>query len=697
MNQGLIHRLQSLARNSDAIVAVAVIGMLFLMVMPLNAFMLDMFLVLSIGFSIGLLLISINTKRVLDFSVFPTVLLILTLFRLSLNVATTRIILSHGHEGVAAAGKVIESFGNFVVEGNYVVGLIVFVILVIINFIVITKGAGRISEVAARFTLDALPGKQMAIDADLNAGIINDQEAKRRRQEVQSEADFYGAMDGSSKFIRGDAIAGILVTIVNIIGGLIIGVVQKNMDVALAAKNYTLLTVGDGLVAQVPALIISTAAGLWVTRAGSTADTFGADISKQLFVNEKLFYILASVLLLLGIVLSGTFLPFAALAGLVGGTGYLIKSYKEDKLQKEASNAADEELSKKGKNVEATGTVESLSLEVGYGLISIVDNKEKGDLLDRIQSLRKQFAQDLGIIVPALNIRDNLQLKPGEYIVLLKGIEIGRGDLMVDHFMAMDPGGITERIDGIETKEPVFGLDALWIHENNKELAQLAGYTVVDLSTIIATHMTEVIRKNASELVGRQEVQDLIDIVKKTHPKVIDDLIPKEISLGQVVRVLQNLLREQVSIRDLVTILEALGDACLISKENDHLTESVRVALGRTITRTLMDENGELPLLTFAREIEEQMINSVQPGDKNMGAQFLVDPGLIKKLLPVLSEKVDDLSKDGVPSILLVTPMIRPHVKRLLDRFLPQITVLSHNEIHSQLKVRSVGNIELAK
>jgi flagellar biosynthesis protein FlhA len=685
--------MKKLFGNSDVMMGVGVIMLMLLMIIPLNAFFLDLFLVISIASSIAILLLSIYTRKVLDFSVFPSLLLMVTLFRLALNVASTRLILTHGHTGTSAAGHLIHAIGDFVVGGNYVVGFIVFVILVIINFVVITKGSGRVSEVAARFTLDALPGKQMAIDADLNAGIINEKEARQRRREVEAEADFYGAMDGASKFVRGDAIAGILVTVVNIVGGLIIGVAQRGLDVATAASNYTLLTVGDGLVAQIPALIISTAAGLVVTRSSSSGDNLGEEMGRQLFLNEKVFYILSGALFVMGVMLPGAFLPFFILAAACGGGGYLIKKWKlEDQRKKDF--AATKALETEERSVEATASVDALQLEVGYGLISVVEGSAKGDLLDRIQSIRKQFAQDMGVVVPPMSIRDNLQLKPGEYVLKLKGIGVAKGDLMLDHFMAMDPGGVVEPVEGIPTKEPVFGLDALWIHENNKELAQFAGYTVVDLPTVIATHITEVVKNHAHELVGRQEAQSLIEHVQKTHPKVVDELVPKELSLGVIVKVLQNLVREQVPIRDLVTILESLADACLVSKEIDHLTEAVRASLGRSITTRLLDENEELPLITFTREVEEKLIHAVQPGDRGQGTQFLVDPSLVKKLVPSANRVVEKLTEEGISPVLLVTPMIRHHVKRLLDRFLPQVVVLSHNEIQPTLRVRSVGTID---
>lgn len=680
-------------KNTDVAMGLGVICLMMLIVVPLSAGFLDLFLVLSIAMALGILLLSIYTKKVLDFSIFPSLLLMVTLFRLALNVASTRLILSEGHTGTSAAGDLIHSIGDFLVGGNYVVGFIIFVILVIINFVVITKGSGRVSEVAARFTLDSLPGKQMAIDADLNAGIINEKEAQRRRKEIESEADFYGAMDGASKFVRGDAIAGILITIVNILAGLIIGVAQKGLDIAVAAENYTLLTVGDGLVSQIPALIISTAAGLVVTRSSSSGKSMGDEFSKQLFLNEKVLYILSGSLFVMGVMLKGAFFPFFVMAVACGGVGYLIKNHKEEAQRKDDA-AANRALETDDKKIEHSTIIDPLQLEVGYGLISIVEGSSKGDLLDRIQSIRKQFAQDMGVVVPPMSIRDNLQLKPGEYVLKLKGSSIAKGDLMLDHFLAMDPGGVMDPVEGILTKEPVFQLDALWIHENNRELAQIAGYTVVDLPTVIATHITEVIKNHAHELVGRQEVQALVEHVQKTHPKVVEELIPKEISLGVLVKVLQNLVHEQVPIRDLITILESLADAVLIKKDIEFLTESARASLGRNITARLLDENDELPLITFSRDIEERLIHAVQPGERGQGSQFLVDPSLVKKLIPSANRVVESLTNEGITPVLLVTPMIRHHVKQLLDRFLPHLVVLSHSEIQPTLKVRSVGTID---
>jgi len=686
----ILKKLQILFRNSDVVLAVALMGVIAVMILPMTPFLMDFALVLSFTIALAIMILSIYTEKPLDFSVFPTLLLITTLFRLALNVASTRLILSEGHTGIDAAGDLIGSFGSVVVGGNFVVGFVVFIILIIINFVVITKGSGRVSEVAARFTLDSLPGKQMAIDADLNAGIINEEHAKKRRKELEAEADFYGSMDGASKFVRGDAIAGLLVTLVNIIGGLVIGTMQNGLDIATAAENYTLLTVGDGLVSQIPALLISTAAGLVVTRAAS-GDTLSKEVAKQLFSNEKVFFIISGALFAIGLILSDAFFPFIVLSLFSAGFGFLLIKSKENDAMAKSQDLAQRELAEKDKEVEPTA-VDLLQIEVGYGLISVVESGE-GDLLDRIQSIRKQFATDLGLVVPTVNIKDNLELKPGEYSLLVKGVEIARGELMVDSLLAMDPGDISEKVDGIETKEPVFGLDAVWISEKNKELATLAGYTVVDNSTVIATHLTEVIRKHAADLLGRQEVQSLIEMVMRTHPKVVEELIPKELSLGLVVQVFKNLLHEEVPIRDLVTILEALGDHVGETKDPSQLTEYVRSQLGRSITRRLLNEDGELPLITFTKDVEEQLINAVQPAEKGT-TQFLADPSLVKRLIPAANRKVDELSSQGVSAVILVTPMIRHHVKRMLDRFLPNIPVVSHDEIDPKLRVRSFGNIE---
>jgi len=683
-----------LAKNSDLALALALVMVLGVMIIPMPAIFLDLMLTIGIASSIVLLLTSIYATKALDFSVFPSLLLITTLFRLSLNVATTRKILLNGaEEGTAAAGDVIQAFGEFVVGGNYAVGLVIFVILVIINFIVITKGAGRVAEVAARFTLDAMPGKQMAIDADLNAGLINEEEARRRRADIAREADFYGAMDGASKFVRGDAIAGILIVLVNVVGGIVIGTLQRGMDLASAAETFTLLTIGDGLVSQIPALIISTAAGIIVTRT-ATSSNYSQEFSRQLLMKPKAIAASAGIMGVMGLVPGLPFLPFFAIAGILAFTARQVETSQKEKDKAVADQAAAEKLKPQSEKLENLLSVDTLELEVGYGLISLVDTDQQGDLLERITNIRKQFALDLGIIVPALRIRDNLELKPGDYQLLLKGSVIGQGSLMVGHLLAMDPGGVLESIPGIPTKEPAFGLDAIWITNRQKEEASYAGYTVVDLSTVIATHVTELIRSYAQELLGRQELQSLLDTFKQTAPKVVEDLIPGLLSLGSVLKVLKNLLKEGVSIRDMRTILETLADLAPMQKDPMLLTEGVRMALGRSITKKLISSDGNLYLITLDRGVEETIAGSIIQTDQ--GQQVSLDPDFVRKLIAELNQQAVDLASQASSPVVLCSPLIRYHLKGLVDRFIPNLTVLSHNEISSNVPVKAVGTVRLA-
>ncbi len=690
MNQTLLDRFM---KNTDLALAIGLVGILAVMVVPLPAIMIDLLLVIGIAFSLVLLLTSVYAVKALDFSVFPSVLLIVTLFRLALNVATTRSILLHGGEkGTYAAGEVIHSFGDLVVGGNYAVGLILFIILVIINFIVITKGAGRVAEVAARFTLDAMPGKQMAIDADLNAGLINEETARNRRQEIAREADFYGAMDGASKFVRGDAIAGILIVIVNIVGGIIVGTLQQGMDLASAAETFTLLTVGDGLVTQIPALIVSTAAGIIVTRT-ATSTNYSKEFGRQLMAQPKALYVAAGVMFFLALIPGLPALPFLALAGGLGGVAFAItRNQKRDADARVATEAADKAKIKDDK-LENLLNVDLLELEVGYGLINIVDSEQNGDLLERISNIRKQFAMDLGIIVPPLRIRDNLELKPGDYQLLLKGVQIGQGSLMVGHLLAMDPGGVTDSIAGIPTREPAFGLDAMWITPRQKEEATFAGYTVVDLSTVIATHLTELVRSHAGELLGRTELQATLDHVKATNPKVIEDLIPNLLTTGAILKVLKNLLREGVSIRDMRTILEALAEHATTTKDPQLLTEHVRSALARNITKKLVGPNGEILLLTLDRKIEETVAGGIIQTDQ--GQQLSLDPEFVRELVRSLGQQAQEMAAAAGSTVILCSPLIRSHLKQLVDRFLPAVTVLSHNEITPNVSVKSFATVRL--
>jgi flagellar biosynthesis protein FlhA len=606
-------------------------------------------------------------------------------------VASTRLILLHGNEGTAAAGQVIRAFGSFVVGGNYVVGMVVFLILVIINFVVITKGATRIAEVAARFTLDAMPGKQMSIDADLNAGLITDTEAKARRADISREADFYGAMDGASKFVRGDAIAGIIITLINILGGLVIGVLQQGMSIATAAQNYTLLTVGDGLVSQIPALIVSTAAGLVVTQAASDSH-LGSTLISQLTSQPRAIATASGVLIFFGLIPGLPTIPFIMLGCLAGGVAYMTFESKKSVLVKEEEQETVEK-EKVLERVEELLPLDLLELEVGYGIIPLVDTEQGGELLERIKSIRRQFALEMGMIIPPMHIRDNLQLKPNQYSIIIKGVEVAGGELMPGYYLAMNPGDVKAEIEGIPTKEPAFGIPALWIGEKDKEKAQIAGYTVVDLSTMIATHISEVLKTQAYELLGRQEVQALLDNLAVNHPKVVEELVPNLLSLGGVQKALQNLLKEQVSIRDLLTIVETLADYAPATKNVDILTEYVRQRLARSITKQYATPERDIALVTFDAEIEELVSNAIQHTEHE--SYLSLEPAIAQKVLAQLNKAMEKFTSMNYQPIILCSPGIRPHVKKLTERFLPTLVVLSHNEIDKRVKLKSLGVISL--
>ncbi len=687
-----LKKMERYSRNLDLIIAVAMIGILAVMLIPLPPILLDLALTISITFSILVLLVALYTTQALDFSVFPSLLLMATLFRLSLNIASTRLILSEGHNGSSSAGEVIEAFGNFVVGNNYVIGFVVFVILIVINFIVITKGSGRVAEVAARFTLDAMPGKQMSIDADLNAGLINDEEARRRRQDIENEADFYGAMDGASKFVRGDAIAGILITVINIVGGLLIGVIQKGLSLTDAARLYTQLTIGDGLVSQIPALIVSTAAGLVVTR-NSKAKNMGKEFVSQLLCKPRVLAIVGVVMGLFSLVPGLPTLPFLLIGVLMGGTAWLMDVFEKEKSREKINEE------KAASEARASGRIESLlpldliELEVGYSLINIVESEESGDLLERIVSIRKQFALELGIIIPSIHIRDNLQLDPGEYRILIRGNKVAQGRLRADCLLAMDPGNVTTSVEGVPTKEPAFGLDAIWIGKAQKETAEVAGYTVVDLATVMATHLTEIIRSHAHEFLGRQEASTLIDDFKKLYPKVVDELIPDILPFGTVVRVLQNLLQEQVSIRDLLTIFECLADEGSKIKDPDILTESVRKSLARTITGKFSVDDNQIPVLTLSPRIEELISNSLLQTEQ--GVQLIMDPSIANELINEIAKRIQKHPEIAGQPILLTNPTSRRHLRKLLSRFIPQLFILSHSEICHDVGVSSIDTVEV--
>ena len=680
-------------RPQECLVGLGVVAVLAVMVMPIPPFLLDLFLSFSITFALIILLVSVFMRGPLDFSVFPSLLLIVTLIRLSLNVASTRIILLHGSEGTSAAGQVIESFGSFVVGGNFVVGAVIFIILVMINFIVITKGSVRTSEVAARFTLDAIPGKQMSIDADLNAGLINENQARNRRQTLEQEADFYGSMDGAIRFVRGDAIAGILITVVNILGGFGIGVFQQDMEIGEAAQVYTLLTIGDGLVSQLPALVVSTAAGLVVTRA-ATDKNLPNQLISQLLNQPYAFLIASAILFFFGIIPGLPHFPFFLMSIIAGTIGF--NKFKDTSKKALIDSRKKEEDAKAPtpERVESILPLDIMELEVGYELIPLVDADSNGELLDRIKSVRRQFALEMGFIVPPLHIRDNLQLKSSEYGILIKGVEVSRGSIMTGRLLAMNPGTIEKEIDGIQTTEPTFGLPAVWITTSDKQKAQMAGYTVVDPSTVITTHIKETIKRHASELLGRQETQALIDKFKESNPKVIEELIPDVLSLGKVQKVLQNLLKEQISIRDLRTILEQLADYGPSSKDTDILTEYVRQAMARPITKQFQSADGSLSVMTLDRGVEELIQSSIQ---RTEVASFLaLEPTVAEKLLVKLQEAVEAISPQIETSpVLLASPGIRHHLRKFVERFIPDLAVLSHSEIIPSVQIKTLKVVDL--
>ncbi|MBO2520336.1 MAG: flagellar biosynthesis protein FlhA [Firmicutes bacterium] len=684
--QGAIFKI---GEYSDLLVFLAVILVVVMMVLPMPPLLLDLLLALNISLALLVLLLTMNIQGALQFSIFPSLLLITTLFRLALNVSSTRLILLQGY-----AGEIIRAFGNFVVGGNYVVGFVVFLILVVIQFIVITKGAERVAEVAARFTLDAMPGKQMSIDADLNAGLIDEKEARRRRAEIEREADFYGAMDGASKFVKGDAIAGLVITAINIIGGFAVGVGQRGMGLGEALQHYTLLTVGDGLVTQIPALLIATATGIIITRAASEAN-MGRDVSHQLLSEPRVLAIAAGVLVLFAVVPGLPTVPFLVLSLLFGLLGYASSRRHQERqvqeMEKEAQREAEE--AKKPERVSALLKLDAIELEIGYSLIPLVDANQGGDLLDRITMIRRQIAIELGLVVPPIRIRDNMQLGPNAYVIKIKGIEVGRGELMPGHYLAMESGPVSKRVSGIETREPAFGLPALWIPEEAKEEAELAGYTVVDSPSIIATHLTEIIRSNAAELLGRQDVKKLLDELKEDHAALVDEVVPELLTVGEVQRVLQNLLREGVPIRDLVTILETLGDFARATKDQIFLTEKVREALARQISKQYTNDQGYIPVITLDPAWEQEIADALQHTDR--GLTIALAPERVEAFYDGLSRAVERAAAAGHQAVVLCSPVIRAAVRKLVARVLPRLAVISYNEVAPNAQVQSVGMVSL--
>ncbi len=680
--------LQKLLDNSDILIAVLVVTIVLMMIIPMKPTLLDILLTFNISFALIILMVAMFNSNPLEFSVFPSLLLIMTLFRLALNVSSTRLILLH-----AEAGQVIQAFGSFVVGGNMVVGFVIFLILVVIQFIVITKGAERASEVAARFTLDAMPGKQMAIDADLNAGLIDENMARNRREKIQDEADFYGAMDGASKFVKGDAIAGIVITIINIVGGLTLGMAQKGMSLGVAAETYTILTVGDGLVTQIPALLISTATGIVVTRSASKF-SLGREVGGQLLSQPKALGVTAVILLLLGTI-GLPKLPMYTLAAFFGLLFFTFRSSIAEVVEEiETEDIQEAEEIRKPENLMELLQVEKMEMELGYGLIPLVDAEQGGDLLDRIVMIRRQCAVELGFIVPPIRIRDNMQLKPNSYTIKIKGIQIADGELILDNYLAIGPDIENDtEIVGLDTMEPAFDLPAKWIDTKDQEFAEQKGYTVVDPPSVLATHLTTVIKRHAFELLGRQEIQNIIDFVEESNPALISELIPDLMSLGDIQKVLGNLLQEHISIRDMVTILETLADYAKISRDNDVLTEYVRQALKRQITKQYLDNNMNLSVLTLEPGLEEQLRESVQQSE--FGSYLALDPDIAQSLIENISLQHTTLINQGLTPIILCAPILRIYFKRLLDRFLTNLVVLSYNEIDSDINVEVIGMVTI--
>lgn len=666
-----------------------IIMILAMMVLPLPPFFLDVLFTFNIALSIIVLLVSLYTKDVLDFVAFPTVLLITTLLRLSLNVASTRVVLMEGHSGPDAAGKVIEAFGHFLVGGNFAVGIVVFIILVVINFVVITKGAGRIAEVSARFTLDAMPGKQMAIDADLNAGLIGEAEAKKRRATISQEADFYGSMDGASKFVRGDAIAGILIMIITIIGGLVVGVFQHDLDVSEAAKNYTILTIGDGLVAQIPSLIISTAAGMVVSRVSSDQD-LGQQVVGQLFSKPQVLFLTAGILGVMGLIPGMPNFVFLLLASIIAGIAYFRVHYlpEPEAALKEVNPSPVTETEGKEASWNDVVPVDMLGLEVGYRLIPLVDKTQQGDLLKRINGIRKKFAQEVGFLPPVVHIRDNLELRPNGYRITLKGSVIGRGESYNGMYLAINPGQATMVLPGVNTSDPAFGLPAVWIEPALKDDAQANGYTVVDPSTVVTTHVNHLMRSHAAELLGREELQKLFDHLGRSIPKLTEDLIPKLLPLATVQKVLQNLLEEGVHIRDIRTIIDVLTEHATRTQDINELTALIRIALGRSLLEQFFPSGEELQVMSLHHDLENILIQVAQSG---LIAGAGIEPGLADTLLKEVSKTVDQHGQLGIPAVLLVPDSIRLLLARFLRRSLPQLRVISHSEVVDSRKIKFVS------
>ncbi|TWJ87610.1 Flagellar biosynthesis protein FlhA [Bacillus licheniformis] len=673
----------------DLSILSGVVLIVAMLIIPFPTWMLSILIIVNISLALIVLLTTMNMQEPLQFSIFPSLLLLLTLFRLGLNVSTTRSILSNGD-----AGKVVETFGSFVVGGNVLVGLVVFIILIIIQFIVITKGAERVSEVAARFTLDAMPGKQMSIDADLNAGMVTEQEAKVRREKVAREADFYGAMDGASKFVKGDAIAGIIIVLINVIFGIVIGMLQKQMSIQEAASHFTLLSVGDGIVSQLPALLISTATGIVVTRAASDGN-LGHDITGQLFAYPKLLYVTAGTIFLLGIFTPIGILLTGPLALLLAAGGYMLSKAGEEKEKVEdiLEEEAEVDELKSPESVVHLLDIDPIEFEFGYGLIPLADANQGGDLLDRIVMIRRQLALELGLVIPVVRIRDNIALQPNEYRLKIKGNEVAKGELLLDHFLAMSPTGEDDQIEGIDTIEPSFGLPAKWIPESQKDQAEMLGYTVVDPASVVSTHITEQVKKHAHELIGRQETKQLIDHLKESYPVLVEEVSPNPLSVGDIQKVLAKLLEEKVSIRNLVTIFETLADYGKLTTDSDMLTEYVRQALAKQITAQYAKENETLKVVTCSGRVEKAVAEGIQQTEH--GNFLSLEPTLSENIIQSVAREIEQLSLRQEVPILLCSPPVRMYVKQLLERYFPDLPVLSYNELEANVEVQSIGVVDI--
>lgn len=675
-------------KAKDLVILFGVIGIVLMMIIPIPVLLLDILIILNISVALMILLIAMNTREALDFSIFPAILLITTLFRLALNVSTTRNILSH-----AEAGEVVATFGSWVGGGEIAIGFIVFLILVVVQFIVITKGSERVAEVAARFTLDAMPGKQMSIDADLNAGLINETQARERRSKIEREADFYGAMDGASKFVKGDAIASIIILIINLVGGFIIGMAIHGLSFGESLSTFSILTIGDGLVSQIPALLISTAAGLIVTRAASDGN-LAEDVTAQLFKYPKLLYIAAGTIALLGLTPIGPFRtwPFAILLAYGGWRMQKVINKQQEQEEMLVEEQQIEEV-RSPESVISLLQVDPIEFEFGYGLIPLADTQQGGDLLDRIIMIRRQCALELGLVVPVIRIRDNIQLKPNEYVIKIKGNTVARGDLLLNHYLAMSPGFEDDSVIGIETTEPAFGLPAIWIDEQMKERAELSGYTVVDPPSVVATHLTEIIKRHAHELIGRQEAKMLVENVKESYPALIDELIPSILTVGDVQKVLAKLLREKVSIRDLVTIFESLADHGNYTKDPDILTEYVRQALSRQITQQFSSGGDTLRVITVGPQLEKKIAESVQQSEQ--GSYIALDPVSTQQIYQKLTEHVNRQIQSGQQPVVLASPTIRMYLRQIVERTMQDVPVLSYSELEPNIEVQSVGVVNL--